>query len=103
MIQMNLFSKQKQRHKHREQMYDSRRGREGGINWETGTDIHTLLCIQWMAGDSLLYSMGSSARCSVVTWMGRKFKREGICVCMWLVHFAVQQNLARHCKTAVVQ
>ena len=43
MIQMNLFAKQKYRHKHREQMYGYQGGREVGMNWETGIDIYTLV------------------------------------------------------------
>ena len=45
MVQMNLFAKQKQRH--REQTYGHQVGGRGcGMNWEIGTDIHTLLCIK---------------------------------------------------------
>ena len=31
-IQMNLFTKQKQTHRHRKQIYGNRRGKGGGIN-----------------------------------------------------------------------
>ena len=30
--------------------------------------------------------------------MGRKSKKEGICVYMWLIHFAIQQKLTEQCK-----
>ena len=30
-----------------------------------------------MTNENLLYSTGNSIQCSLVTWMGRKFKREG--------------------------
>ena len=42
---MNLFAKQKQRHK----CLDTKRGKgEGGrMNWEIGIDMYTLLCIKW--------------------------------------------------------
>ena len=32
------------------------RGRGGGVmNWETGIDIYTLICIQWITNKNLLY------------------------------------------------
>ena len=44
MIQMNLFTKQKQTHRLRKQTYGYQRGKPGGgINWEFGIDIYTLL------------------------------------------------------------
>ena len=52
-VQMNLFAKQKYRH--REQTY---RHGEGGINWEHGTDIGTLLRIKQIANENLLNSTG---------------------------------------------
>ena len=39
---MNLYKKQKQTHKHREQIYGHQTGK-GGINQEFGTNIYTLL------------------------------------------------------------
>ena len=44
MMQMNLFTQQKQTHRLRKQTYGYQRGEVGGgISWEFGTDIHTLL------------------------------------------------------------
>ena len=44
MIQVNLFTKQKQTYRHRKQSYGYQRGRVGGgINKEFGINIHTLL------------------------------------------------------------
>ena len=42
-------------------------GGEGGTNWEMRIDIYTLPCVKQTASGKLLYSTGSSARCSVVT------------------------------------
>ena len=39
----------------------------GGMNWETGIDIYTLLCIKQITNENLLYSIGNSTQCSVVT------------------------------------
>ena len=43
---------------------------EGGKNWEIGIDIYTLPCVKQIASGNMLYSTGSSARCSVFLWNG---------------------------------
>ena len=40
---------------------------EGGMNRESNTDINTVPCIKKTASGKLLYSTGSSSRCSVMT------------------------------------
>ena len=35
--------------------------------------------------------------------MGRKSKKEGIYVYMWLIHFTLQQKLTQHCKASTLQ
>ena len=45
MVQMNLFAEQKQRHRYREQTYGYQGQKGDEINWEIGTDIYTLLCM----------------------------------------------------------
>ena len=42
----------------------------GGMNWETGTDACTPPRVKQPAGENLLHSTGSSARCSVLAWVG---------------------------------
>lgn len=53
---------------YRTNVWTSREGRGGRMNWETGTDIHTLLilCIKQIAHENLLRARNSSQR-SVVT------------------------------------
>ena len=46
MVQMNLLAKQKQGSRHIKQMYGHQGVKECGMNWETGNDIYTLLCIK---------------------------------------------------------
>ena len=47
MIQMNVFAKQKQRHKWREKKVWTPKGKGmGGMNWEIVVDMYTLLCIK---------------------------------------------------------
>ena len=54
-------------------------GKERGeINWETGTDICTLLYIKQITNKDLLYSTGNSTQYSVMTYMGKNLKKEWI-------------------------
>ena len=48
-------------------MYGYQGGRGGGMNWEIGIDIYTLLilCIKCITNENLLYSTGSVTQCSV--------------------------------------
>ena len=51
-----------------------------GINWETGSDIYTLLYIKQITNKNLLYSTGNSTQYSVMTYMGTESKKEWIYV-----------------------
>ena len=42
--------------------YGYQEGIRSGINWETGTDIYTLLCVKWVTNESLLDGTGNSTR-----------------------------------------
>ena len=52
MVQMNQFAWQKLRHRCREQTYGHQRGKAGGwgggggMNWEIGIDMYTLIRIK---------------------------------------------------------
>ena len=52
----------------------------GGMNWEIGIDIYTLICIKWITYKNLLYSTGNSTQYSVMTYMGKESKKEWIYV-----------------------
>ena len=52
--------------------------RGDGMSWEIGTDVDALLCVKQIASGNLLYSAGSSAQRSVMTWMGGKRVVKGI-------------------------
>ena len=59
MTQMNIFTKQKQIHRHREQTGRCQRGRGWGRkNWEFGISRFELLYIGWLNNKVLLYSTG---------------------------------------------
>ena len=46
--------------------------RGGGINWETGIDIYTLLYIKQITNKDLLYSTVNSTQHSVMSYMGKE-------------------------------
>ena len=59
MVQMNRFARKKWRHRCRGQMCGHQGGKVGnggGMNWEIGIDIYTLICIKWVTNKDLLYS-----------------------------------------------
>ena len=69
---MNLFIKQKQTHRLKEQIYGCWLGRMGGevIVREFGMNIYTLLYFKWITKRDLLYNTGNSVQCYMVAWMG---------------------------------
>ena len=87
MMQMNLFTNQKQTHRLR----------------DFGTDTYTLLYLQQITNKDLLYSTGNSAQCYVAVWMGGKFGGEWIHAQVWLSPFAIHLKLSQHCKLAILQ
>ena len=57
------------------------RGKEGGgINWEIGIAIYTLLYIKWINNKPLLYSTENSTQYSVMAYMGKESKNKWIYV-----------------------
>ena len=81
---MNLFTKQKQSHDVENKLTVTRGwGGGGGINWETGIDIHTLLYINQITNKDLLYSTGNSIQYSVMAYMEKESKKGvGMCICI---------------------
>ena len=61
MVQMSRFAGKKLRHGCKEQTYGHQGGKAvggvggGGMNWEIGIDIYTLICIKWITNKNLLY------------------------------------------------
>ena len=56
----------------------TREVRGGGINWEIGIDIYTLLYKKYITNKDLLYSIGNSSQYSVMTYMRKRSKKEWI-------------------------
>ena len=61
------------------------------------------LGIKQITNENLLYSRGNCTQYSVVTQMGRKSKKEGIYLYVWLIHIAVQLKLIQHRKAVIFQ
>ena len=76
MIEMNLFTKQKQTHSLWQQTYGYQRGKVGGeINQELGISLHTLLFIRQVTNKDLKYSTGNSTQYSLLTYMGKQSEK----------------------------
>ena len=75
---MNLFTKQKQTHRHRKQTYDYQRGWgvQGEINQKFGINIYTLLYIKQVNNKDLLYSTGNYTQYLVITYNGKESEKE---------------------------
>ena len=62
-VQMNQFAGQKLRPRCREQTYGHQGGKAAaggggsGMNWETGIDMYTLMCIKLLTNKNLLYKI----------------------------------------------
>ena len=52
----------------------------GGINWEIGIDVYTLLYIKQLTNKDLPYSTGNSTQYSIMTYMGKESKKEWVYV-----------------------
>ena len=85
---MNLFTKQKETHRHRKQSYGCQRGNWGGINWEFGINRNTLLCIKQINNKDLLYNTRNYIQYPVITYNGKEsekniltyiYKTESLC------------------------
>ena len=105
MIQMNLFTKQKETYRYRKQTYSYQRGNMGGggIYQELEMNIHTLLYIRQITDKDLLYSTGSCTQYSVLTYMRKESKkRMNIHICITESRCCTPK-LTQHCKSTILQ
>ena len=78
---MNLLTKQKQTHRHREQTCGCQgEGAEGGMEGEFGTSRCKLLHIEWINNKVLLYSTGNYIQYTVINHNGKEYEKEYIYV-----------------------
>ena len=73
---MNLSTKQKQTHRHREQTCCQGGGRRGGMDWEFGISKCKLLYIEWITNKVLLYSTGSHIQYPIISHNGKEYEKE---------------------------
>ena len=81
-MQMNLSTKQKQTHRHREQTDDCQGGEgfRGGMEWEVGVSRCKLLCVKWRNVKTLLHSTVNNIQNPVINHNGQECKKEGVCI-----------------------
>ena len=65
--------------------------------------MYTRLCLKQISNKDLLYSSGSSAQDSVITYMGKEFEKEEIYIYVELNHFPVRLKLTQHCEATMLQ
>ena len=72
---MNLSTKQKQIHGHREQTCGCQwgRGGGGGMEWEVGFSRGKLLYIKWINNKVLLYSTGNYIQYPMINHNGKEY------------------------------
>ena len=87
---MNLFTEQKQAHRHRKQIYGCQRGKEGGINQEVGIKIYILLYIKQIINMDLLFNTGNYTQYLVITYKGNNLKRIYIYVYVYIYIYIYQ-------------
>ena len=77
---MNLFSKQKQTHRHREETDGCQWGEVGGVmDWEIGLSRCKILHTERMDNKVLLYSTENYIQYLVITYNGKKSEKN-ICI-----------------------
>ena len=73
---MNLFTKQKQAHKHRKQTYDyQREQQQGEINQDFGVNRYILLYMKQINNKNLVYSTGYYIQYLVITYNGKESEK----------------------------
>ena len=82
MTQMNLFTKQKQTHRQRTDLWLPRGRCGGGMNWKFGIIKYKLLYVEWINNKALLYSTGNSIQYPVRNHHGKEYLKENVCVCV---------------------
>ena len=70
---MNLFAKQKQRHRCKEHTHVHQGGETVGINRKLEIDIYTLLCLKQVTNENLLYSTGKNKERIIFFIVGHLF------------------------------
>ena len=85
---MNLSTKHKQTHRHREQTCGCQ-GRGQGKDWESGISGCKLLNMEWINNKALLRHTGNYRQHPVIIQNGRESEKECVCVCVCMNPFVI--------------
>ena len=80
MIQVSIFTKQKQTHRYRVWLPRGRIRR--GKDWEFEISRHKLLYIEWINNGVLLYSTGNYIQYPIINHNGKEYEKE--CMDMYM-------------------
>ena len=83
MAQMNLSTKQKQTHRHRDQTCGWQGGGRG-MDWEFAVGRCKLLHVGWMEKKVLLYNIGNYVQCPGINNNGKEYKKEYIYIYIYI-------------------
>ena len=75
-MQINIFMKQKQTHKYKEQIDRCQREGEGGKDWEFGISRCKLVYMGWINNKVLFCSTGNSSQYPVISHSGKEYEKE---------------------------
>ena len=86
----------------RKQTYGYQGARAGGISWDTGIDIYTLLCVKQITNKTYYIAQGTLL--NTLSWpiWEKNLKKSGY-MYMYLIHFAIYLKLTQHCKSTILQ
>ena len=78
----------------KKQTYGYQRGKEGGgINWEIGIDIYTLLYIKWVTNKDLLYSTGNYIQYFTITY---EWNEKNLCTYIFIYNWIAPDGDCSH-------
>ena len=73
------------------------------MDWEFEFGRCKLLHLEWINNKVLMYSTGNYIQYPVINHNGKEYLKKGMSRCIELSHFAVQQGLAQHDKSTLLQ
>ena len=100
---MNLFTKQKQTHRHRKQTCGYQRGKGMGRDKLGVWDQQIQTTIYEINNKVLLYSTGNYIQYPVINHNGKEYEEEYVYIYVQVNHSAVHQKLTQHCKSTILQ
>ena len=101
MAQMNLATKQKHTHRHREQTCGCQGVRRGnGMDWEFGVGRCKLLCLVWINNKVLQYNTGNYIQSPGIHHDGKEYKKEHIYIYVYIYIYIY--ICPQNCKSTII-